>query len=245
VNRGLPGGRRPGARIIPSRGIPGSRGEKISFLLLRSESTTVADMSEVFPLSSPDAWVMLQPRSAFTTLARQPVRDGIWLAVRRPLLLAFVIGCTISLLTSAGLTLRLTGGATIYWSFVPLAEIVALGATSLRNSEGVSRTRAIDLFFTGHGPWCLWLIGLGAIWSFFPPARAFELTSPLWLYGTTSVVVVWSVWIDFCFFRVVIGRSRSSVWSGLLLQRLISWSLVIAIFGAPAILPDLAGRLKL
>jgi hypothetical protein len=191
-----------------------------------------------------DAWVMLQPRSAFALLARQPARAGIWLAVKRPLFLAFLLGCTISLVTSPGLSLRLAAGATIYWSFVPLAGIASLIAVCRRNRNGLPLARAIDLYFSGQGPWALWLIGLGAIWSFLPPARAFAVSNPFWLYGAASVAIVWSGWIDFCFFRLVLRRGRAGAWGGLLLQRLISWSLVILIFGAPAIPPEIA-RLKL
>ena len=69
---------------------------------------------------SVDGRVMIEPRSAFAALVRQRA-GGIWLAAKRPLLLAFLIGCTISLVTSQGLNLRLAVGATICWSFVPLA----------------------------------------------------------------------------------------------------------------------------
>jgi len=191
--------------------------------------------------SSPEAWVMIQPRSAFAALARQPAHGGMWLAIRRPLFLAFLIGCTISLVTSPGLTLRLAGGATVCWSFVPIAGIAALIAVRRRNRDGLPLARTIDLYFTGQGPSALWLIGLSAIWSFLPPARAFAFSTPFWLYGAASVAIVWSAWIDFCFFRLVLGRG----WGGLLLQRLISWSLVILIFGAPSIPPEIAARLKL
>jgi len=202
-------------------------------------------MSEIATWSgSADGWVMIQPRSAFAALARQPARSGIWLAAKRPLFLALLIGCTISLVTFPGLNLRLAAGATIYWSFVPLAGIAALIAVCSRNRDRLSLARTIDLFFTGTGPWVIWLIGLCAIWSFLPPARAFAFSNPFWLYGGTAVAIVWSAWIDFCFFRVALGRGPAGAWGGLLLQRLISWSVVILIFGAPSIPPEIAARLK-
>jgi hypothetical protein len=194
---------------------------------------------------SADVWVMIQPRSAFAALVRQPAGRGIWLAAKRPLFLAFLIGCTISLVTSPGLNLRLAAGGTVCWSFVPLAGIAALIAVCGRKREGLSLARTIDLFFTGAGPWAAWLIGLCAIWSFLPPARAFAFSNPFWLYGGAAVAIVWSAWIDFRFFRLVLGRGRVGAWGGLLLQRLISWSLVILIFGAPSIPPEIAARLKL
>ena len=187
---------------------------------------------------------MVEPRSAFAALMRQPADGGIWLGVKRPLFLAFLLGCTISLVTCPGLNLRLATSATACWSFVPLAGIAALVVVG-RNRDGLSLARTIDLYFTGQGPWALWLIGLSAIWSFLQPARAFAVSNPFWLVGAASVAIVWSAWIDFCFLRLVLGRGLAGAWGGLLLQRLISWTLVILVFGAPAIPPDIAERLKL
>jgi hypothetical protein len=191
---------------------------------------------------NPDAWVMINPPAAFAALVRQPADGDIWLAVKRPLFLAFQLGCTVTLVTSPGLNLRLAAGATVYWSFVPLAGIAGLIVVCSRNRNGLSIARTIDLFFTGAGPWAFWLIGLCAIWSFLPPARAFALSNPFWLYGATPIAIVWSGWIDFCFFRSVLGRGWAGAWGGLLLQRLISWSLVILIFGGPAIPAEIAAR---
>jgi hypothetical protein len=184
---------------------------------------------------------MLNPAAAYRFLASEPSGGGIWLAFKRPLFVAFVLGCTMSLLASASLTLRLLGPAAIYWSFVPLAGTGALAAVCRGDRRILSFPRTIDLFFTGHGPWSLWLIGLSAIRSFFAPARAFSLTS-VWLYGVSAMVIVWSAYIDFCFFRLVFGRSRTRASRDLLLQRSISWSLIIAIFGEPAIWPEIVGR---
>jgi hypothetical protein len=185
---------------------------------------------------------MRNPAAAYRLLVSEPLVGGIWLALKRPLFVAFVLSCTMSLLTAASLTLRLVGPATIYWSFVPLVEAGALAAVCWSGRGTLSFARAIDLFFTGHGPWSLWLIGLSAIWCFFSPAKALSVTSAVWLYGATAIVIAWSAYIDFCFFRSVFGRSRARASRDLLLQRSISWGLIIAIFGGPAILPEIAAR---
>jgi len=161
---------------------------------------------------------------------------------RRPLLVAVVLGCTMSLITSAGLTLRLAGPATFYWSFVPLAEIAGLAAVCWPGRRALSFSRQVDLFFAGHGPWLFWLIGLCAIWSFVPPIEAFACTK-VWLYGAGAIVIVWSAFIDFRFFRFAMERSPARAARDLLLQRLISWTIIIAIFGGPAIPPEIAARL--
>jgi hypothetical protein len=186
--------------------------------------------------------VMLNPAAAYRSLAQQPTgRGGGW---RGPVLVAFVLGCTVSLIASASLTSRLAGPATIYWSFVPLAEIAAL-AVCWRGTRRRSFRQTVDLFFAGHGPWLFWLIGLCAIWSFVPPGdigRVFLLTKA-WLLGGGAMAVVWSAYIDFWFFRFVMGSNPARAGRELALQRLISWTLIIAIFGGPAIPPEVAARL--
>jgi hypothetical protein len=179
---------------------------------------------------------MVKPRSAFPALARQSASGGIWLAAKRPLFLALLLGCTISLAASTVLNLRLAASAIVCWSFVPLAEIAGLLAVCRRD-----RARSIDLFFTGQGPWALWLIGLGAIWSSLPPPQAFAPTRAISLL----VPILWSAWIDLYFFRFVLGRGRGSAFRGLLLQRLISWTLVMLIFGATSIPPEIVARIGL
>jgi hypothetical protein len=187
---------------------------------------------------------MMRPATAYRLLAQQPRSVRTWLAWRRLLFVAFVLGCTMSLITSSRLTLRLAGSATTYWSFVPLAETVALAVVSRQQQRTRPFSSTVDLFFAGYGPWLLWLIGLCAIWSFFPPIQASAFTRA-WLYGATAIVVVWSAYIDYCFFRFVMGRDRAQASRDLLLQRLVSWTLIVAVFGGPAIPPAVAARLGL
>jgi hypothetical protein len=47
---------------------------------------------------------MLNPAAAYRFLARQPL-GGVRLALQRPLFVAFVLGCTMSLITAASLSL--------------------------------------------------------------------------------------------------------------------------------------------
>jgi hypothetical protein len=48
-------------------------------------------------LLSLDAWVMSRPSRAFQYIASQPAGGGVWLAARRPLFVASVLGCVVSL----------------------------------------------------------------------------------------------------------------------------------------------------
>jgi hypothetical protein len=191
---------------------------------------------------APDVWVIFYPAAAYAHLAAAPVNGGRWQALRRPMLVAVVFGCAISLMTSGRLTLRLAGPATIYWSFVPLLEVASLAAVS----RNLISPRVIDLFFMGHAPWSLWLVGFAAIWALVPPIRVFAWMADksIW-YGSAIAVMAWSGYIDFWFYRRVLKRPPARALRDLLLQRLIAWPLALFCFLASAGWQVVATRLGL
>jgi hypothetical protein len=162
-------------------------------------------------------------------------RSTLWLACRRPLFVAFIIGCAVSLLTSGRLTLRLVLPATLYWTFVPLAEIAGLVFVWRARPPGASLPHAIDRYFRNSLLWLLWLTVFAAAWAFLPPAALFAWrTSKLVWYGSALTVAACSAYLDYRYFS-----GRGGRWShplrALLLQRLIAWSLGLAWFMAPSI----------
>src|ERR1017187_10115962 len=106
-------------------------------------------------------------------MAQQPPHSNAWLAIRRPLLVAAVFGCAVSLMTSGRLSLRLAAPATLYWSFVPLLEIAGLGAVWPWKRSPISFARAIDLFFVSNTPWSLWFTAFAGLSPLFSPVRVF------------------------------------------------------------------------
>src|SRR2546423_7344742 len=134
---------------------------------------------------------------------------NVWLGLRRPLLLALFLGCTVSFLTSGTLTLRLIAPSMIYWSFVPIIEIATLAVVCIGDRRDIPFPRLIDSFFRGYGPWLLWLVVMCAIWTLLSPAsKSFDGTINIaWLTGGAALAMVWSLYIDFSFFRLVLRRS--------------------------------------
>ena len=51
--------------------------------------------------------------------------DGVIILGRRPLLLAFRLGCGVSIVASGRFTLRLIVDGTVSFAFVPLCELIA------------------------------------------------------------------------------------------------------------------------
>jgi hypothetical protein len=91
----------------------------------------------------------------------------------------------------------------------------------------------------------LWLAGVSAIGSFLAPAaEASDWTvSMVWLAGGGALALVWSLAIDFSFFRLVLRRSRLLAMRDLAVHRCISWSVMLALIGAPTIWSTMTGRL--
>jgi len=186
---------------------------------------------------SVDARVMARPARTFGALAVGPVstRDGgWWVGARRPLALAVICGCVMSLASTGTLTVRLVGPATVYWAFLPLVELLAFLALVAPRRRRPALPRTIDAFFAGHGPWTLLLLGVASSWAFLPPQRAWELLITVWAWAALPVIV-WSARIDFCFYRSMLGASRWSALRDLLVWRLLVWTAVLMVFAWPSL----------
>ncbi|MBZ5577004.1 MAG: hypothetical protein LAP40_10640 [Acidobacteriia bacterium] len=196
------------------------------------------DQSAVMRSVSPEVWAMLHPGAAFSDRSRLTASGAVWTLLRRPLFLALVLGCTVSLITAQSLTLRLVTSGAVTWSFVPVLEGAALAVVWGFGNRATSLSRTIDLSFTGHGPWFLWLIAFGAFWSSRPQPHLSGRTAWCWL-AAAAVVLAWSGYIDFCFHRCALQRGAARAIRDILLQRTLCWIPAILIFGYGSLWPDL------
>jgi hypothetical protein len=184
---------------------------------------------------SDDLRVLLRPAATYQALAE--LEGGA--AWQRPLWFAFLCGCTASLITSGRVTLRLVAPCAVYACLVPVVEIAVLAAL-LRGRRNVPFRRAIDLFFMGHSGWSLWLLMVAAIFAFVPPAEAFLYTGSVFRWTTVGTAVIWSGYIDYCFFRCV--SPDRPAWN-LLMQRTLSWTVGLILFGGASLWPGILGVL--
>lgn len=159
--------------------------------------------------------------------------SNLWLALRRPLLLALMLACTVSLITSGRVTLRLLLPALVYWSVVPLCEIASLAAVS--RGRKLPFALLIDTFFMGHTVWFLLLTAFAALWAFVPPVTAsgWPFSNNIW-HTAAWLALGWSAYVDFRFFQRVLGRSWRRAALELVVQRAICWTAALTIFLAPA-----------
>lgn len=190
---------------------------------------------------STDWRVMFHPAAAYQQLAEAPAAPGAWLAVRRPLLFAFVLGCAVSMTASGRLTLRLVVPTTAYGLLMALVEVLSLAV--VREKTAMPFSRSLDLFFTGFGPWLLWLLPFATIWAFASPFDAYRWTGPEWDGYVAAAIAIWSAYIDFCFFRYVFRVPTRRAAANLVVQRAFSWTLAALIFGGGSLWSELVRKL--
>jgi hypothetical protein len=177
---------------------------------------------------------MLRPALGFKRLVELP-EAKTWNSLRRPLLVGLMSGCMFSLWASQRLTLRHLVDGTLNGSLLLFGQFIAMAF--VRRGTTISYSRAIDLYFSGFGPWLVWMIGMSAVWA-FAPMQAFVWAGLRTILISVSLVVLWSAYIDFQFFRQVFKRSAMRAAWDLLQHRVVSWLIFMVIFGSGAS-PDL------
>jgi hypothetical protein len=189
---------------------------------------------------------MLRPAAAYPQLAKHAVEATHWIAIRRPLRMAIVLGCAMSLMTEGRITLRLAVPAAIYWSFIPLFQAACLILSYRQARPEIPLARAIDLAFAGATPWLLWLTAYTSIWVFLPPAGGYTWSNrhEIW-YSLAACAALWSAYIDFHYFRVIFGKTAASAGGTILWHRFVCWALGLSIFVLSAGWQTVAERLGL
>ena len=147
-----------------------------------------------------------------------------WIGLRRPLFVAFVLGCTISLIATGRLTLTLVAGSMLGWAFVPAFEVLGF-AVAARGDSRLSFGRRLDAFFIGHRPWTLFAIAFAALGSLLSPGQVNAWSVPIVtsfeIFG--ALVAIRSWFIDVEFYRNVLGRTKRDAVRAAAIQRAVSW----------------------
>jgi hypothetical protein len=179
---------------------------------------------------SPEVRVLRAPSRMFRELASAPPVSRAWLA--RPLLLALLLGTTVSLQASGRASARLVVDGMIAFAFVPIFMVAAMAIVYRRRPRQVTFGQALDVFFIGNAPWLVWLIGVDIWRSCLTPAQGSTMVeSPFYLLLLSfAAVAVWSTYIDLQFFRMFLTGDSGRPGRDLLLVRIISWIGIIGYF---------------
>jgi len=183
--------------------------------------------------------VLGDPEAVFRQMAASPQGDA-WTLVRRPLLLAFAMGLTLSLDSSGRLSLRTVVDGMTSFAFLPVAEVLAVGVVYLRGDRRVPFARVVDAFFVSNAPWLFWILAF-CLWriprtGLQNSASSSTLTAVV--VGSLIVPACWALYLDRHFFRIVLPRPSRSVWRDLVTERAVGWILAIGWFYGIALWAD-------
>jgi hypothetical protein len=181
---------------------------------------------------SPEIALMVAPDRTYSALAGRASPGGFARALRRPLLVAVVIGTSTALSSTWHLTPALVFSTTLMLSVFVIGQVlIALAVTAGPAAQRIGRARALDLFFASHAAWSLWM--LASCW-FGGPFR-------LWLVVAIAPAVV-TPRIIAAYFREVLGMNRRSAAVRTVLHQAVTWGLLLIMFGmAVAIWPRILG----
>ena len=123
--------------------------------------------------------------------------------LRRPLLVALIIGTAVPVMAVQRVTLGLLLASTLSFSFV-VAIQMAVGAALIVSvpSRRLSMSRALDLWFAGHAPYSIWLLTVAAVFAALPWASLDALIA------LAVPPAAWTAVIVAAFCRNVLGTSR-------------------------------------
>jgi hypothetical protein len=175
--------------------------------------------------------IMLRPVSTYRELSKAAVDSGVWAIIRRPLFVALVVGSFVSITVSGRLTISLLFDGMVFWSFVPILQGVLMsGIVVIFGRRRLSSSKAVDLFFMGHGPWLMWLLAIAATCLFFPVKQFY-----LWpIHGGWVLPVsllgawIWSSVTTFAFLRGALELSKLCASVLLVLSTFLLWGIVIS-----------------
>jgi hypothetical protein len=174
---------------------------------------------------SPELRLMVSPGETYALLARASGRGTALTALRRPLLVAVVIGVFEAMAATGHVTPSLVASTILCWSFVVVLQAaIGLGliAGAARRTVGIAR--ALDLYFAGHAPWSLWLLAVAA-WA---PARGFSSTP---LLVTAVVPLALTPRIVSAFFREVLEMDPRDAFTRTIAQQAMTWASFLILFG--------------
>ena len=182
---------------------------------------------------SPEILLMVSPRQTYAWLARRSGRVTLLTPLRRPLLVAIVLGVSTAMGATGHVTPALVLSTTICWSFVVVLQMgIALAVIAGPARRTVGLARALDLYFAGHAPWSLWMLA-GVAWA--PSAVGRPLTP---LLVAAAVPLILTPRILAAFFREVLELDPRHAMVRTAAQQAMTWVTFVILFGtAVALVP--------
>lgn len=182
---------------------------------------------------------MRHPTVAYQRLATDCPTVHPLRAARRPALAVLVAAAAISIAATGRATAALVLSTALCWSFAIVWQLLAVAAMARSRDGRLSFAQRVDLIFTGHAPWSLWLL-VTAAWS-----RLFAGHTDLYvLLCTFAIPALWTALIVYGFCKGALGLTPKVALWRMVLHQLLIWTFAFIYVGwAVALWPRLFSAL--
>lgn len=202
-----------------------------------AESTTSSS-----PFSD-EARLLVAPFAVYRELRagtdERPSRTIVARVVRTQLLIAG----SVALITAGRLPIHLVVGTAVFWSMVPVLQVLmVLGGHAVSNRR-MPRMRAIGLHMAGNAPMLLWLLLCAGLCLFAPNVyEAFSWALRPIIAPALLLALVYGSVLSFAFYRSALEQSRARAALSLFVEIVLKVGLVVAWYMAlDNIVPQLSG----
>jgi hypothetical protein len=156
------------------------------------------------------------------------------------LLVALVIGTSVSAAATERVTVRLVLTSTLAWAVVPVIQLLT-GMWLVRAVVPSQRVRALETYFDTHWAWSLWILAVHALLLVWPASRG----CALWLVPTGMVPAVFTIRALRSVCRTVVGMPAPAARRTVAVHQAATYA-IVAIYAswASAYLPRLVGVLS-
>lgn len=170
-----------------------------------------------------DLRLALSPFDTYRELVAESVPGSWRRALERPLLIATMVGTTMTMASVRRVALGVIVLNMISWSFVVLFQL-AIGAITVRlaRRRPLTVARSVELLFVGHLPWSVWMLLMAFMYAFTPfsPGRTGQL-------ATLITPALWTTLIVFAFCRDGLGCTPPRAWLFTLLHQAMTWTVFV------------------
>ena len=188
---------------------------------------------------SPELEILRSPQRAFARFAAHAPPLSPIEACYRPAVVLITIATAVSISATSHVSVGVIASLMACWSLVLALQLGAAFVVipaSARRTFGTARM--IDLFFTGHAPWSLWLLAF-ALWAATSPPPARDVRWPL---ASIVVPMVWTSVIVFAFFRAALAMPHRRALARTIAHQALTLGIGFGTFGlAVAIWPRILG----
>lgn len=171
-----------------------------------------------------DLRLAFRPSSSYTALAALDTPSSWLTAVQRVLLGMLLVGVSVAIAATGGVSPSLLLSTSASWSWVMVVQLaIAFAMTHPLPRDGrLTTARAIELWFAGHIPWTLWVLVLGPLLRLVPDLEV-EL-----LILSMVLPMAWTATIAAAFGRVVLRQSDSEAWLRAGLHQLVLLGVILS-----------------